>query len=470
MSSQTWPDSTPSGLSRHPLAQDSSTGISELLVQVESGDLGEQMYALMGDLFPICRSISGEGFRETQRRIAKHMNGFELRGVPSGTQTFDWAVPKEWNIQDAYVAKPSGERVIDFRKSNLHVVNYSAPVSRRMSLEELKPHLHTLPEFPDWIPYRTSYYKPAWGFCLAHKDYERLQAGEYEVVIDSSLADGELNYGECLAPGQSTDEVVLTAHACHPSLCNDNLSGVVVLTYLAKLLQGVETRYSYRSLFLPGGIGSVVWLSQNVLHLGRIKHGLVLSCLGDAGGFTYKRTRRGNAEIDQAVEHVLKFSEWPHKIIDFSPYGYDERNFNSPAFNLPVGSLTRSTHSEFAGYHSSGDNMDLVRPEHLQESLSAYLSVVEVLEQNDRFLNLIPEAEPQLGKRGLYGLMGGLQERGPMEMALLWVMNYSDGEHTLLDIADRSGYPFRLIRKASQLLVEQGILRKAAPGESTCAL
>jgi len=425
---------------------------------VTSEELGRQMFDLTAELYPICRSITGEGFRQTQRILQQHVPELQIKSVPSGTQCFDWTVPKEWNITDAYVRGPDGNKVIDFAASNLHVVNYSVPIQRTMPLAELKEHLHTMPEQPHLIPYRTSYYQEAWGFCLTHQAYEALEDGMYEVCIDSTLEDGCLNYGECLLPGETSDEVLISTHACHPSLCNDNLSGVVVATFLAKQLRRRDMRYSYRFVFVPGGIGSVVWMSQNQDGFDRIKHGLVLACIGDAGALTYKRTRRGNAIIDQAAENVLRNRGVEFNVTDFSPYGFDERNYNSPKFNLPVGSLSRSTHSEFDGYHSSGDNLDLVRPDRLAEAVQAALEIVDVLEHDRRYVNLIPEAEPQLGKRGLYGMMGGLQDRAEIELALLWVMNFSDGDHSLLDISDRSGHRFDVIRRAAEILFEHGLL------------
>lgn len=433
--------------------------------QIDEDRAGREMYELMQRLYPICRSITGEGFRSTQAILRELVPQLTLQAVPSGTRAFDWVVPQEWNVRDAYVKGPDGEKVIDFHACNLHLVNYSVPVRARMPLAELKKHLFTIPEWPEFIPYRTSYYKPMWGFCLAHEQFERLPDGEYEVVVDTTLTDGELNYGECYLPGETQDEVLFTAHACHPSLCNDNLSGVVILTHLARLLAEAPRRYSYRILFLPGGIGSVVWLSRNQDRARRIKHGLVLSCLGDEGGFTYKRTRRGDAPIDRAAIGVLRQSGSPFDVIDFSPYGYDERNFCSPRFNLPVGSLTRSTHSEFRGYHSSGDDFSLISPERLAESLTVYASVCDVLEHDRRYVNLIPDAEPQLGRRGLYGMMGGLQKRQDIEIALLWVMNYSDGEHGLLEIAERSQLPFEVVCEAASLLLEHDLLREAACAE-----
>src|SRR6266540_3142098 len=328
------------------------------------------MHELMAELYPVCRSITGDGFRTTLATLAKHVD-LETHEVPSGTQVFDWTVPREWNIRDAYVANSRGERVIDFHDSNLHVMSYSVPVDARMSLGQLREHLHTMPEQPDWIPYRTSYYAENWGFCLAHRQLEALGEDDYRVVIDSTLADGHLTWGECLVEGESSDEVLISCHACHPSLCNDNLSGVVLATFLARALAGASSlRYSYRFLFIPGTIGAITWLAQNEDKVDRIKAGLVLTCVGDGGGFTYKRSRRGDALVDRAMAYALAASGQPYEVQDFSPYGYDERQFCSPGFNLPVGSLNRTPYARFPEYHTSADDLDFVRPEHLAGSAS----------------------------------------------------------------------------------------------------
>ena len=298
------------------------------------------MYELMADLFPLCRSITGAGLRDTLDRIGKILP-LQLSEVPTGTQAFDWTVPKEWNIRDAWVANARGEKVIDFRTSNLHVVNYSAPVRRRLSLDELRPHLHTLPDHPTWVPYRTSYYAETWGFCLGQDALDRLPDGEYEAVIDATLEDGSLTYGECVLPGTSAEEILVSSHVCHPSLANDNLSGVVVATYLASVLAQTERRYTYRFLFAPGTIGAIVWLSRNEDLVDRIRAGLVLACVGDDGPVVYKRSRRGDAEVDRAAAHVLRGRGLGDEVVDFSPYGNDERQFCSPGFDLPVGAITR---------------------------------------------------------------------------------------------------------------------------------
>jgi aminopeptidase-like protein len=427
--------------------------------RVDSVAAGQAMYRWIAELYPICRSITGDGLRETLRSVQQQIP-LELSEVPTGTQVFDWTVPKEWNIRDAYVKNSHGERVIDFHESNLHVVNYSAPVRRRMSLAELKEHLFTLPDHPDWIPYRTSYYKETWGFCLSEKQLESLKEGEYEVVIDSTLEDGHLTYGECFLPGQLADEVILSCHCCHPSLCNDNLSGITIATYLARHLREIDRRYSYRFLFIPGTIGAITWLARNEQKISRIKHGLVLTGLGDAGELNYKKSRQGNTEIDRAVTHVLKHSGQPHGLLEFSPYGYDERQYCSPGINLAVGRLSRTPHGTFPEYHTSADNLSFVHPEKLGESLATCLEIISVLENNGTFLNLNPMCEPQLGKRGLYRMIGGPVDSGLSEMAMLWVLNLSDGSHTLLDIAERSGMRFDAIKRACEALQEHGLLRE----------
>jgi aminopeptidase-like protein len=425
------------------------------------------MYALVEELFPICRSITGDGFRETLRRLSGHIP-LDVVEVPSGTQVFDWTVPNEWNIRDAWIANSRGERVVDFAASNLHVVNYSVPVRQRMSLAELRPHLHSLPDHPDWIPYRTSYYKESWGFCLPHRTLESLPEDLYEVCIDSSLEPGHLTYGEYIVRGRTEHEVLVSCHCCHPSLANDNLSAIAVAVELARRLGGMEREleYTYRFVFIPGTIGSITWLASNRDAAARIRHGLVLSCLGDEGSLTYKRSRRGDALVDRAAAHVLGRRGDGHRIRNFVPYGYDERQYCSPGFNLAIGCLTRTPNGEFAEYHTSADNLSFVRPQSLADSLSVCERIIEVLEHDATYINVSPWCEPQLGRRGLYRATGGTGLR-EYEMALLWVLSYSDGESTLLDIAERAGLDFHVIRKAAADLVECGLLRAAFARAST---
>ncbi len=434
--------------------------IRDVIAAADPAEAGSAMHELMAELYPVCRSITGDGFRTTLATLAKHVD-LETHEVPSGTQVFDWTVPREWNIRDAYVANSRGERVIDFRESNLHVMSYSVPVDARMPLAELREHLHSMPEQPGWIPYRTSYYAENWGFCLTHRQLEALPEDDYRVVIDSTLADGYLTWGECLIEGESGDEVLISCHACHPSLCNDNLSGVVLATFLAKALAGASSpRHSYRFLFIPGTIGAITWLAQNEDKVDRIKAGLVLTCVGDGGGFTYKRSRRGDALVDRAMAYALAASGQPYEVQDFSPYGYDERQFCSPGFNLPVGSLNRTPYARFPEYHTSADDLDFVRPEHLAGSYSLTLAALRVLEGDDAFVNLNPKCEPQLGKRGLYGSLGGGKGTAESQLALLWVLNLSDGEHSLLDVAERSGMPFELLVDAADALLGAGLLAR----------
>jgi len=421
--------------------------------------IGQEIYDLISELYPICRSITGDGVRVSLGLLKKHIP-LTLHEVPSGTEVFDWTVPKEWNIRDAYLKNAQGDKVVDFQKCNLHVVSYSVPVNKKVSLGELKQHLFTLPECPDWIPYRTSYYKENWGFCLSHKQFLDLRDEEYEVCIDASLENGRLTYGEYYLPGEKSDEVLISCHICHPSLANDNLSGIALATFLAKLMESQARRYSYRFLFIPGTIGSITWLSRNEANVARIKHGLVLACVGDAGKLTYKKSRQGNAEIDTAVAHVLKHSGADYEIIEFSPYGYDERQFCSPGFNLSVGCFMRSPHGRFPEYHTSADNLDFVGPAYLADSLSKCLSVVDMLESNRAYINQYPKCEPQLGRRGLYQMIGGGTEQRVYELAMLWVLNQSDGEHTLLDIAEKSQLEFSVIKTAADKLLECDLLKE----------
>ncbi|MFL5487278.1 MAG: DUF4910 domain-containing protein [Gemmatimonadaceae bacterium] len=414
------------------------------------------MHALIRELFPICRSITGDGFRASLLRLSG-MAPVSLTEVPTGTAVFDWTVPKEWNIRDAWIADSAGNRVVDFRASNLHVVSYSSPVRARMSLEELRPHLHSLPDRPDAIPYRTSYYREDWGFCLSHRALEALADGEYEVCIDSTLSVGSLTYGECILPGDTSDEILVSVHCCHPSLANDNLSGMAVGAFLARALATQSRHHTFRFLFIPGTIGSIAWLAQHEQTAKRVRHGLVLSCLGDRGDSTYKRSRRGNAGIDRAAAHVLAHAG-AHKLLDFVPYGYDERQYCSPGFDLPVGCLTRTPNGRYPEYHTSDDNVDFLSAEALQDSLVKAIAIVEVLEHDRTYLNLSPKCEPQLGRRGLYSNTGG-KAPADFEMALLWVLNLSDGRHSLLDIAERASTPFTTIRRAAEALLDAQLLR-----------
>ena len=423
-------------------------------------DAGRKMYALIEELYPICRSITGNGVRQSLDRIGRIVP-LEIHEVPTGTEVFDWTVPREWNIDEAFIEDSNGTRLIDFRDHSLHVVSYSIPIDRVCEWEELQQHLHTLPEHPDWIPYRTTYYRENWGFCVAHRDLDRFKAGPFHVVIRSSLAQGSLTYGETVIPGATEREVLFFNHVCHPSLCNDNLSGNVVMAELARRLRERRSRFTYRFVWAPGTIGSISWLSRNESHINRMHAGLVGVLLGDAGPFHYKRTRGGAAQIDRVVEYVLEELHPDAKLLDFSPYGYDERQFGSPGIDLPVGRLTRTPNGAYEEYHSSADNLDFVRPEHLTESLRVLERIVEVLEGDARYRNTQPKCEPQLGKRGLYGSTGGTQPK-QREHAILWLLSLSDSKHSLLDICTKSSIGFDVVRAAADDLLNAGLLEECA--------
>jgi aminopeptidase-like protein len=423
----------------------------------EKRGIGSEMYDLIGRLFTICRSITGNGVRRTLD-IVSEVVPLDRYEIPTGTQVFDWDVPREWNIRDAWIKNSRGEKIVDLANTNLHVLNYSIPVHKQVSLDELKQHLYSIPGQPDLVPYRTSYYEENWGFCVTHNQLESLEEGTYEVYIDSTLEKGYMSFGEYLIPGETSDEVLISTHICHPSLANDNLSGIAVCAFLARELAEKKHRYSYRFLFIPGTIGAITWLSLNERRTKYIKHGLVASLLGRTGPFTYKRSRQGNADIDHVVEQVLRLNHIPHEIRKFTPYGYDERQYCSPGFNLPVGCLTRTTYQEYPEYHTSADNMDLVNPGALQESLQVYKKVVQMLEVNRRYLNVNPKCEPQLGKRGLYRPVGGDHSRRDVQNAMLWVLNLSDGSHTTLDICEKSGLGYSVVEIAINRLVEAKLL------------
>jgi aminopeptidase-like protein len=420
---------------------------------------GAELMELIQELYPICRSITGAGVRDTLAVLGRHVP-LQVTEVPSGTPVLDWVVPREWNIRDAWIKNAAGERVVDFRACNLHVVSYSVPVERRLSLEELRPHLHTLPQQPDAIPYRTSYYDESWGFCLSQRQLDELPDGQYEVCIDSTLEPGSLTYGQVLVPGLTDDEILISTHVCHPSLCDDNLSGVCVALLLAReLLRAPRGRYTLRFLFAPGTIGAITFLAQHRESTRRVKHGLTLTCLGDAHPFTFKRTFAGNSSVDRAARLVLNASGHPHQLIDFFPYGYDERQYNSPGFRLAVGSLMRGRHGQFAEYHTSLDNPSFVSAERLSESYGVLRDLLEVLQNDVTYRSLQPFGEPQLGKRGLYRALGGSDVPG-LQFAMLWVLSMADGQHSLIDIAERSNLDFRALHVAARLLVEHDLLEE----------
>ncbi|MDX1450141.1 MAG: DUF4910 domain-containing protein [Acidimicrobiia bacterium] len=413
------------------------------------------MRRLLTDLFPICRSITGDGVRATLERVGAEID-LDVTEVPSGTPVLDWTVPDEWNITGAELIAPDGSTVVDFADHNLHVVSYSEPVELGLGREELDAHLHSLPDQPDLIPYKTSYYTRTWGFCLPDSLRRTLPDGEYAVKIDSRLEPGSLTYAEYVVPGTSTDEVLFSVHVCHPSLANDNLAGIAVATELARWLADQDVRYTYRFLFIPGTIGSITWLARNRPTTERVRHGMVLACLGDPGHLQWKSTRSEVADIDRIVGLVLA-SRGAHTIRPFEPWGYDERQFSSPGFDLPVGLLTRTPNGAYPEYHTSADDLAFVSDDALADSLAALRQIVGVIERNRVVRSLSPFGEPQLGRRGLYRTTGG-SHVPDFELALLWVLNQADGTNSLLDIAERSGLGFEAVAAAADALTGADLL------------
>lgn len=423
-----------------------------------------RMRAWMTEAYPVCRSITGDGVRQTLDLVAAALpDGVTLQrtGVPSGAEVFDWTIGDEWNVREAWVRAPDGRRVVDLADHTLHLVGYSTPVHARLPLAELTEHLHTLPEHPDWIPYRTSYYHRDWGFCLSHRDLEALEPGEYEVLVDSTLEPGELVYGEVVLPGRTDQEVVVSSHVCHPSMVNDNLSGIAVATELIRQVAGrPDRRHTYRFLFAPGTIGSLAWLSRNLDRLSRVRHGLVITGLGGGGPLVYKQTRHGDRPVDEAASYVV--GARGGEVRGYSPWGYDERQFNAVGFDLPVGRLTRTPHGEYPEYHTSADDLAFVGDAELAESLDALVEILDVLEGDETYRNLSPYGEPQLGKRGLYPTTGGSSASDEV-MAMLWALALSDGSTSLLGVARRAGLPFADVHRAAGKLAGAGLLEPIGP-------
>jgi aminopeptidase-like protein len=426
--------------------------------------IGAETYELVEELYPIFRSLTGDGVRETLARVARHVP-FQIVEVPTGTRVYDWVIPKEWTLRAAWVAETSGRRIVDVAESPLHVLGYSVPFRGRVAVDKLRNHLYALPSRPDWIPYRTAYWEETWGFCVTQGQLENLTEAEYDVCIDASLEPGNLTYGELALAGETDAEVLVSANICHPAQCNDGLSGLALVTMLAKHLQQRPHRYSYRFLLSPGTLGPLAWLWSNEDKLERIRHGLVATCVGDRGRMTYKRSRRGDAEIDEVVAHVLQSAGDDHEIRPFVPWGGDERQFCSLGFDLPVGVLTRSPPGEFDEYHSSADDLTCVTREALADSFEKYIAVFDVLERNATYLNLSPKGEPRLGERGLYHRVSGdPSAAGVDQRAVLWVLNASDGNTSLLDIAGRSGLQFSEVQAAAKALEARGLVKENRDG------
>lgn len=431
---------------------------------------GEQMHGLMERLYPLCRSITGDGVRETLNILKEYIPSLELNEVSTGTEVYDWIIPKEWKVKEAWLKyKDSDEKIVDFKDMNLYLLNYSRPYKGVIDYNTLKEHCFTIEEHPEWTPYRTVYYSDMWGFCMPYSLFCRLDKNrEYEVNIDTELFDGALTYGEIFIEGCIEDEVLISTYLCHPSLCNDNLSGVVLTAYLAMcLLQEKSLKYSYRFIFVPETIGAVTWLANNEDKFEHIKYGLVATCVGDGHPFVYKKSREGNREIDKIVEKALSDSGKVFRLMDYYPGGSDERQYGSPGINLPVGSLVRGLYTTetipprpFEEYHTSADNLFYVKAEYMQESLEVYLTIMEYIEKNSLYLSQNMKGEPFLAKRKLNIPIGSGKGIYYFDVAVRFLMCYSDGKNDLISIAVKAGLPFEEVYSAAQILESAGLLKK----------
>ena len=423
---------------------------------------GEQMHALLSRLFPICRSITGNGVRETLKILQEYIP-LEIHEIPSGTKAFDWTVPEEWNIKDAYVKDASGRRVIDFKRSNLHVVSYSEPFEGKLTLEELKKHLYTLPDQPDLIPYVTSYYDRRWGFCLSDNDLKKFKDNLYEVKIDSTLKPGSLTYGELLIKGQTEKEILISTYVCHPSLANNELSGPVVAAFLAKYLLEMKKppRYTYRFVFIPETIGAITYISRNLEHLKKnVVGGYVVSCVGADAHFSYLQTRQENTLTDRITLRVLKNSGVTFKIYDYLQRGSDERQYNAPGVDLPIGSLMRVRYGEYPQYHTSADDLEYVKAQALEDSLKMYERCLEAFEHNETYKAKCL-CEPQLGRRGLRSTLS-TRNAEASSLQILHVFSYCDGNHDLIAIAEKLKVPVEEVISVIKILERHALIEKVS--------
>ena len=426
-------------------------------------NVGNKMYALCDRLFPICRSITGDGVRETLRILQEICPAMTMHEVPTGTQAFDWTVPKEWNIRDAWIKNSKGEKVLDFAKSNLHVMGYSIPVNQKVTREELLPLIHTQPDQPDAIPYVTSYYKERYGFCMSQEQKDTLQEDTYHIYIDSDLKDGSLTYGEILIPSTegNKDEIFLSTYVCHPSMANNELSGPAVTIYLAKWLwEKKHRRYSYRIIFIPETIGSITYLSQHLPEMKKnIRAGFNISCVGDDRTYSYVASRYGNTLADKVAKNVLSFRYPEYKQYSFLQRGSDERQYNAPGVDLPVCAVCRSKYVEYPEYHTSKDNMGLISPTGLQGAHEVYRDMIEALEYNYKY-KIRCLGEPQLGKRGLYPT---LSQKGGRDFvaALTNFIAYADGTNDLIDISNIIGVPTKGVIPIVRQLLKTDLLEKS---------
>lgn len=427
-------------------------------------ELKDRIERYFDRLFPLCRSLSGNGVRETFE-ILREIIPLEIHEIPSGKKVFDWTVPKEWNIRDAYILDEQGRKFCDFKLSNLHVVSYSTPIHTEMDWNSLEPHLFTLPEMPDAIPYRTTYYKENWGFCIAYQDYLELKkSSKFTVVIDSTLADGGITYGDFVLPGASKDEILFTTYTCHPSMANNELSGVLVTAFLYEMIKAIPDRhYTYRFIFVPETIGSIHYLYLHGDHFRKhLKGGYVVTCVGDSANFNFKVARDEQALINRLSQHVLKHLGFEFKKHDFRPLGSDERQYCSPGFNLPVSVLSRSIFHQYKEYHTSLDNKDFVSFSSMVETIGVFAHFARAFELNHNYVNQEPFCEPQLGKRGLYPEFGGMKNHEKELVRTMYLLNYADGKNDLLSIAEKTNDSLFDYEELVRKVMKSGLLTISA--------
>lgn len=418
---------------------------------------GRAMHDLMARLWPLCRSLTGDGVRRSFAILGETVP-LAVHECPSGSRAFDWTVPDEWTVREAWIEAPDGSRIADFADNNLHLMSYSVPFEGELELAELKPHLHTRPDLPDAVPYVTSYYRRDWGFCLSHRQYEALRPGRYRVRVDTTLAPGSLTYADLVIPGETEDEVLLSTNICHPSMANNELSGPVMTAWLGRWLAAAPRRYTYRLVWVPETIGALVYISRHLEHLrARVVAGYQVVCTGGPGPFHYLKSRLGDTLADRAALHVLAHQQAPCEVLDYRHRESDERQYGAPGIDLPFGSLMKAKYRGYPQYHTSLDDLELVTAEQMQATFDLYVRIVETLEANRRYRTTVL-GEPQLGRRDLWPNTGG-KPNAHLVDDLLALLSYSDGRHDLLDIAERHGNPVWQYRDAVGALVREGLLK-----------
>ena len=423
--------------------------------------IGKNIHRFAQELWPINRSITGEGVRETLKKISTHLPKLKIQSVPSGTKVFDWTVPKEWNVSEAYIITPEGEKICDFSNNNLHLVGYSIPFEGNIDFDNLKKHLYTLPNKPNAIPYVTSYYQENWGFCLTKKQFDTLKNGTYKVLIKSTLTDGELNYGELLIKGKKDKEIFLSTYICHPSMANNELSGPTVVTFLAKWLEEIDKpEYSYRIVFIPETIGSITYLSQNFINMKKLIYaGFNVSCVGDNRAYSYLPSRNGNTISDLISKHVLKWTDPNYKEYSWLDRGSDERQYCAPGIDLPVASIFRTKHGKYPEYHTSMDNLEnVVTPEGLNGGYWVIRKALNAIEKNEIFKTTVL-CEPQMSKRGLYPNLSKGENNQKVKLMMNF-LSFCDGQNSLLQIAEKINVPIWELFELTDKLKSHNLIKK----------